>query len=142
MIKVGFVISEWLKTERLSQTNFGKRLNISQPRVCLLLKQDVMASDIAIRMSKEFGFSLNFLLTGEGTLFDSDESLIVEGAKEYLDAVGSGDEQSIEYWKKKYDATVLELQAERGKVEGLRIALESLRAAAIPLAQEPRKKDA
>lgn len=142
MIKVGFVISEWLKTERLSQTNFGKRLNISQPRVCLLLKQDVMASDIAIRMSKEFGFSLNFLLTGEGTLFDNDESLIVEEAKEYLDATASGDAESADYWKQKYDAAVLELQAERGKVEGLRIALESLRTAAIPHAQEPRKKDA
>ncbi len=108
----------------------------------LLSNKKNFGKKAAREWSDAFGFSYSFLLTGEGTLFDSDESLIVEGAKEYLDAVGSGDEQSIEYWKKKYDAAVLELQAERGKVEGLRIALESLRTAAIPHAQEPRKKDA
>lgn len=133
MEKVVNALKQWLKANQITQQAIADRLGKSQPHIAMLISgKSNFGKKAAREWADAFGFSYSFLITGEGTLFDNDESLIVEGAKEYLDATASGDAESADYWKQKYDAAVLELQAERGKVEGLRIALESLRTAAIP----------
>lgn len=139
MEKVGNVILEWLKSEKLTQAYLADKLGVSQPYINKILKGSNFGANSAKKWSDTFGFSLSFLLTGEGTLFDNDESLIVSQAHADLDEAPPPLSGDAEYWKAKYEEKVKELERVRGTVDGLQMALDTLRGVSVPSA-EPIKK--
>lgn len=134
MEKVGNAIREYFKTENLTQQQVADKFGVTQPFIGRVLRgQYSFGKNVAKQWADEFGFSYTFLLTGEGELFDNDESAIMSAVASDLSA--GVDPESAEYWKQKYEESEKENQRLRGKIEGLQYALAS----AHGIIEEPKK---
>lgn len=124
MENVGIALKSWLKANNLTQTQIADSLGVSQVRISKLISGKInFGRDMARRWADTFGFSYTFLLTGEGSLFDNDESLIMQNVSE--DLASGADVESFEYWKKKYEESEQEVTRLRGQIEGMQMALNA-----------------
>lgn len=124
MEKVGIAISQWLKAEKLNQAYLAEKLGVSQPYVNKVLRGSSLGANSAKKWAETFGFSLSFLLTGEGDLFDNNESAVLAAVD--ADMEKGIDPESAEYWKDRCEELESENTRLRGQVEGLRMALAAV----------------
>lgn len=69
--EVGAAIKAYFKNKRISQKDAAKMLDVSHAAVSVQLLS-TFGKNAASKWAHTFGFNKNFLLTGEGSLFDKD----------------------------------------------------------------------
>ena len=69
---IGKKIKEYFSEAGLSQTDVAKILNVQQAAVSNQINGRAFGKNSAAKWNKAFGFRINWLLTGEGPMFDTD----------------------------------------------------------------------
>lgn len=77
---IGNKIKEYFSENGMSQTDVAKVLDVQQAAVSNQLNGRPFGKNAAVKWNKAFGFRINWLLTGEGPMFDADSQ---ESAHEY-----------------------------------------------------------
>lgn len=125
MKNIGIALKEHFKAQKMTQQQVADRLGVTQPFIGRVFRGEYSFGKKAAReWANAFGFSYSFLLSGEGTLFDNDASLLHEMVTEDLEA--GLDPDTPEYWKNKYDELLADYNKAQGTIEGLRMALAAL----------------
>ena len=70
--EIGNTIKEYFAEIGISQTDAAARLGVQQAAISNQLNGRAFGKNSATRWNKAFGFRVNWLLTGEGTMFDPD----------------------------------------------------------------------
>lgn len=78
--EIGKVIKEYFAEIGLSQQEVATRLGVQQAAVSNQLNGRPFGKNSAAKWNRQFGFRVNWLLTGEGSMFDPQTS---EGSNEY-----------------------------------------------------------
>ena len=76
--EIGRTIKEYFAEIGLSQMEVANRLGVQQAAVSNQLNGRAFGKNSASRWNKEFGFRVNWLLTGEGPMFDTMASAVNE----------------------------------------------------------------
>lgn len=71
---IGNKIKEYFSENGMSQTDVAKVLDVQQAAVSNQLNGRPFGKNAAVKWNKAFGFRINWLLTGEGPMFDTDSS--------------------------------------------------------------------
>lgn len=69
---IGNKIKEYFSENGMSQTDVAKVLDVQQAAVSNQLNGRPFGKNAAVKWNKAFGFRINWLLTGEGPMFDAD----------------------------------------------------------------------
>ena len=77
-IEIGKKIKEYFSESGISQIDAAKKLKVQQAAVSNQLNGRPFGKNSAAKWNRVFGFRINWLLTGEGPMFDKDKY-----AKEY-----------------------------------------------------------
>ena len=77
---IGNKIKEYFSENGMSQTDVAKVLDVQQAAVSNQLNGRPFGKNAAVKWNKAFGFRINWLLTGEGPMFDADDQ---EKSREY-----------------------------------------------------------
>lgn len=110
-MNVGKALTEYLDCNGITQTSLAKRFGVTQSRIQQLVTGKVnFGKKVARQWSDAFGFSYQFLLTGEGNLFDDDERIIKQAEDEIQNP--SAIPSDIELIKAKAEIEVLKYQVE------------------------------
>ena len=72
--EIGNTIKEYFAEIGLSQTEAAGRLGIQQAAISNQLNGRAFGKNSAAKWNKAFGFRVNWLLTGEGPMFDPQSS--------------------------------------------------------------------
>lgn len=78
--EIGKVIKEYFAEVGLSQQDVAAKLGVQQAAVSNQLNGRPFGKNSAAKWNRQFGFRVNWLLTGEGSMFDPKTS---EGSNEY-----------------------------------------------------------
>lgn len=76
--EIGRTIKEYFAEIGLSQMEVANRLGVQQAAVSNQLNGRAFGKNSASKWNKEFGFRVNWLLTGEGSMFDTMASAVNE----------------------------------------------------------------
>ena len=76
--EIGRTIKEYFTEIGLSQMEVANRLGVQQAAVSNQLNGRAFGKNSAAKWNKEFGFRINWLLTGEGPMFDTMTSAVNE----------------------------------------------------------------
>lgn len=69
---IGNKIKEYFSENGMSQTDVAKLLDVQQAAVSNQLNGRPFGKNAAVKWNRTFGFRINWLLTGEGPMFDTD----------------------------------------------------------------------
>ncbi len=81
-IEIGQKIKEYLSEMGMSQQEVANMLNVQQAAVSNQLNGRPFGKNAAAKWSKTFGFRMNWLLTGEGPMFDTHDMPHTDGMYE------------------------------------------------------------
>ncbi len=81
-IEIGKKIKEYLSENGISQMEAARMLEVQQAAVSNQLNGRQFGKNSAAKWNKAFGFRINWLLTGEGPMFDTDETPHFDGMLE------------------------------------------------------------
>lgn len=106
-------MARYFASHGIKNRSIAERLGLTEQTVCNMLKgRDSLGKKRCLQLSEAYGFDLNFLLSGAGTLFPATQSIVNSG-----NVTGNGNSVNI-------SQTNAALQAEnerlRNEVEWLR----------------------
>lgn len=81
-VEIGKKIKEYLSENSISQMEAARMLEVQQAAVSNQLNGRQFGKRSAEKWNKVFGFRINWLLTGEGPMFETDESSYPDGTIE------------------------------------------------------------
>lgn len=81
-VEIGQKIKEYFSEMGMSQQDVAKALDVQQAAVSNQLNGRPFGKNAAAKWSKTFGFRLNWLLTGEGPMFDTQDMPHTDGMYE------------------------------------------------------------
>ena len=77
-IQIGEGIRAYLESKGLQQQDVAERLGISQSAVSAYYRGKPIGKNAALKWSEAFGFRINWLLTGEGSMLNEPENPVVK----------------------------------------------------------------
>ncbi len=75
MVEIGKKIKDYFSEIGMSQTEAAKKLGVQQAAVSNQLNGRAFGKNSAVKWNSAFGFRTNWLLTGEGPMFDPQEGM-------------------------------------------------------------------
>jgi len=81
-VKIAREIKDYLVDKGITMTEVASRLGCSQQAVSNQLSGRKIGENVARKWADEFGFNLVYLMTGEGTLVGSGETMVTYGVNE------------------------------------------------------------
>lgn len=104
MEKISFRIKYLLEREKLKQKDLAERLHVSPQNIHNWIKRDAISREAAAQISENFGYSLDWLLNGNGPPKKSDENIPPESEWQTVsvwdrDTPLDNDEVEIPYFK-------------------------------------------
>ncbi len=85
-LEIGKKIKEYFSEIGMSQMEAADRLGVQQAAVSNQLNGRAFGKNSAAKWNAAFGFRINWLLTGEGSMFDPQESPGIPGCEFHIDA--------------------------------------------------------